>query len=228
MKQVLDGDTSSIKHRLANFLFKYRATPHTVTGVSPAELFLKIQLRTKLSLLKPDLGKRVSLQQDSQKRHHDKGPVRVRTFARNQSIRVRNFRGGKEKWLLGTVVKQLGPLTYLIRVGRTLRYVHVDHLLATGEESVELYDQPIASETEQPKLPMDQPFASEPDHPVTTQDLPPPVNDPPAVSVPSVPIPSVPKDVSEPKVTTPALIATPQPERRYPVRERRPPRKLDL
>ena len=42
---------------------------------------------------------------------------------------VRNHRGGEEKWVLGTVVKRLGPLTYLVRVGRELRYVHIEHLV---------------------------------------------------------------------------------------------------
>ncbi|XP_021340098.1 uncharacterized protein K02A2.6-like [Mizuhopecten yessoensis] len=223
LKQVLDGDKSlSIKHRLANFLITYRATPHTVTGVSPAELFLKRQMRTKLTLLKPNLGKRVSLQQAFQKKHHDKGRVRVRTFSRNQSVRVRNFRGGKEKWIVGSVVKQLGPLTYLIRVGRTFRYVHVDHILATGEENVEPFqhdDQQIVS------CPTTIPIEENP----IASDLPDiKIEDKPMVNV----SPSTPKVIAEPSeiALTPARtsVATPQPERRYPARERRAPHKLDL
>ena len=31
----------------------------------------------------------------------------------------------------GTVIRRLGPLTYLVRVGRQLRYVHIDYLLQT-------------------------------------------------------------------------------------------------
>ena len=34
-----------------------------------------------------------------------------------------------EKWVPGTVIRRLGPLTYLVRVGRQLRYAHIDHLL---------------------------------------------------------------------------------------------------
>lgn len=36
----------SSKHQLANCLFQYRNTPHSVTGVTPAELFLKRKPRT--------------------------------------------------------------------------------------------------------------------------------------------------------------------------------------
>ena len=45
--QVLDGKarTLTLEHRLVNFLILNRSTPHTVTGQSPAELFLGRQIR---------------------------------------------------------------------------------------------------------------------------------------------------------------------------------------
>lgn len=46
----------SVKHRLANFLFRYRTTPQSMTGVTPAELMVKRRLRTRLSLIKPNLA----------------------------------------------------------------------------------------------------------------------------------------------------------------------------
>lgn len=36
-----------------------------------------------------------------------------------------------EMWVLGTVIRRLGPLTYLVRVGHQLCYVHINHLLQT-------------------------------------------------------------------------------------------------
>ena len=48
VKQVFEGKKGiSVRHRLANFLFRYRTTPHTTTGVTPAELMVKRRLRTK-------------------------------------------------------------------------------------------------------------------------------------------------------------------------------------
>ncbi|XP_060075136.1 uncharacterized protein K02A2.6-like [Ylistrum balloti] len=147
LKQVLNSDGQySMQHRLSNFLLKYRSTPHSVTGVSPAELFLKRQLRNKFSLLQPNLEGRVSRRQMIQKKHHDKGRVKVRSFVVNQTVRVRNFRGGLEKWVPGKIVKQLGPLTYLVRVGPNIRYAHVDHVVSSGEEI--LNDGPTKMETE--------------------------------------------------------------------------------
>lgn len=53
----------SLKHKLANFLIMYRSTPHSVTGKTPSELFLKRHIRTRFTLLKPDLAKSVQEKQ---------------------------------------------------------------------------------------------------------------------------------------------------------------------
>lgn len=45
----------TIKYRLPNFLIKYRSIPHNVTGRTPAELMVKIQLQTRLTLIKLSL-----------------------------------------------------------------------------------------------------------------------------------------------------------------------------
>ena len=72
VKQVLEGKTNmSIKHRLANFLLRYRTTPHSTTGVTPAELLMRRRLRTRLSLVKPCLAQVVESKQNRQKKHKD-------------------------------------------------------------------------------------------------------------------------------------------------------------
>ena len=119
----------TIEHRLANFLFRNRNTPHTVTGVPPAELFLKRQPRVRFSNLLPSVEKQVNEQQAKQKLHHDRSRVKMRDFAAADSVSVRNMQGTYAKWIPGTVIRRLGPLTYLVKVGHRLRFVHVDHLL---------------------------------------------------------------------------------------------------
>ncbi|CAH3196725.1 unnamed protein product [Porites evermanni] len=45
-------------------------------------------------------------------------------------FRVKNTRGGKEKWIPGTIVAVKGPDTYLVRVPcNDSRYVHANHLI---------------------------------------------------------------------------------------------------
>ena len=59
-KQVLQSkDALSVSHKLANFLFAYRNTPHTVTGETPVSLFLKRNPRTRVSLLHPNIAETV-------------------------------------------------------------------------------------------------------------------------------------------------------------------------
>ena len=125
-KHVLDIRDSgrSLQHRLSNFLLRYRCTPHTVTGQSPAELFLKRPLRNSFSLLKPNLRQRIEMQQDNQLKYQ----------GANQSVRVRNFRGGKEKWIPGTIVRELSPRTFEVLVRGETRLCHMDQLVASSEK----------------------------------------------------------------------------------------------
>ena len=133
-KQVLDGKASTLtlEHRLANFLILNRSTPHTVTGQSPAELFLGRQIRNCFTLLKPSLNRAVEEKQVKQKEYHDEGRVKFREFKLNELVLVRNWRGEIEKWIPGRISQVKGPRTYLVRCGNQIRFVHVDHLKGTG------------------------------------------------------------------------------------------------
>jgi len=96
----------------------------------PDELFLHWHLRTCLTLTQPNLSPTIEKHQQQQKQSHDKRTALV-TFSKGETVLVRNQRG-KERWLPGRIVKQKGPVTYLVRVGSQIRYCHVDHLLRTG------------------------------------------------------------------------------------------------
>ena len=71
----------------------------------------------------------MNAQQAKQKLHHDRSRVKMRDFAASDSVSVRNMQGTYAKWIPGTVIRRLGPLTYLVRVGHRLRFVHIDHML---------------------------------------------------------------------------------------------------
>ena len=49
----------SLQSRLTQFLFRYRLTPHTTTGYSPAEMLMGRRPRSHLDLLHPDIGKKL-------------------------------------------------------------------------------------------------------------------------------------------------------------------------
>ena len=68
MKKGMGND---LQRQLSNFLFHYRMTPHTTTRVSPAELMMGRQLRTRPDLMRPDVGARVVRKQKKQKEYRD-------------------------------------------------------------------------------------------------------------------------------------------------------------
>ncbi|XP_014677844.1 PREDICTED: uncharacterized protein K02A2.6-like [Priapulus caudatus] len=123
------GKNLPMGHRLANFLIRYRITPHSVTGQTPSELFLGRRARTIFSVLVSNLEEHVVDKQWQQKYQHDRSRVKFREFEPNNAVCVKDYSDSNSNWSLGTVVKCMGPTSYLVRVGRSLRHVHVDHLL---------------------------------------------------------------------------------------------------
>ena len=121
------NDGLILSHRLSSFLLSYRTTPHSTTGVPPCELLMERHLRTRFDLLKPDLQRTVRNHQTRQKARHDRS-ARLRQFNTGQSVMVRNF-GSGANWIAGVIVRQEGPVTYLVEVsdGRLWKR-HVDHV----------------------------------------------------------------------------------------------------
>ena len=120
-------DKGTLQIKLTHFLFQYRSTPNTMTGVSPAKLFLNRELHTRLDLLHPSLAIRVGQKQEQQKKYHDTG-TKVRQFKLDTPMLAENFRSG-QKWLPGKILKCLGPLTYRVKVGQFVWKRHMDQLL---------------------------------------------------------------------------------------------------
>ena len=68
LKKTTVGDLSTRLHR---FLFQYRITPHSTTGISPAELLMGRRPRSHLDLLHPMVESQVWVNQSRQKAGHD-------------------------------------------------------------------------------------------------------------------------------------------------------------
>ena len=117
---------------LADFLLTYHSMLHSVTNQAPSELFMKRTLRTRLSLVKTNLPSAVDENQHQQVKYHDKMGVKSRELRANQSVLVRNHRDSMEKLIPGVIVKRKGPLPYLVKCGRRIRFVHIEHLLSNA------------------------------------------------------------------------------------------------
>lgn len=131
VKQYLKSykqSSMTIQHKIANFLFVYRNTPHSLTGRTPAELLLKRQPRTRMSLIKPSLAETVEKKQQAAKRAHDGKRSKIRQFSPGQQVLIRSFRG-KDKWENGMILQVLGPVGYIVQIGDRQKHVHLDHII---------------------------------------------------------------------------------------------------
>ena len=108
-------------------MFKYRITPHSTTGVAPAELLMGRRLRSRLDLLKPSVAATVEDNQLKQMLRRDGS----REFSEGALVYVQDFTASKQKWIPGTIRKITGPVSYIVLLtnGSTVRR-HVDNIKA--------------------------------------------------------------------------------------------------
>ena len=123
-KRALKSSKDPVLLCLDRFLFKYRITPHSTTGVSPAELMLGRKLRNRLDLLWPmdGVASRVRKKQTDQGHHHSRNP-RIVSWAPGDPVMVRNYSRIGPQWSPAVVKSSTGPLSYRCDLpdGRTVK-----------------------------------------------------------------------------------------------------------
>ena len=118
-----DKSESPLQALISQFLFSYRNTPHSRTGLTPAEVLLKRRPRTHLSLIKPCFKSR------SAKKVSDMaGGQQPRIFEVGDPVLARNYSGGA-KWLKGVIQEVTGPLSYKVKINGGVIRRHVDQLV---------------------------------------------------------------------------------------------------
>ena len=168
LKRLKEG---SLNTRISRFLFKYRLTPHSSTGLSPAERMFGRKLRSTLDLLKPTPDKGAADAQDRQEAAQE-GQATPRNFTIGDCVYARNY-GAGPKWLPGHVVKVEGSVLYHVKLrdGRVQRR-HIDQLRVRLEDS---QDSPDVEPDDGPQLtdggPTDQETVTDivPDPPDSTE-----------------------------------------------------------
>ena len=151
----------SMETNLARFLFRYRITPHTTTGRSPAELLMGRRLHSHLDQLLPGrtTADTVRRKQEAQKSGHD-SRAKQRNFSVGDTVFVKDFARTPITWVSGTVLEQAGPLSYRVELadGRVVRR-HVDHVrsrsstVSTTEDMNDDWNIPAANTSESPDNP---------------------------------------------------------------------------
>ena len=99
-----------------------------------------------MTLLHPNIAESVEKQQQNQQKYHDSANSKLREFKRHDAVQVKNFLGGTEKWKYGVVVKRLGPLNYLVKLGNQTKKIHVDHMLLNSSSNNDLKGKDITED----------------------------------------------------------------------------------
>ena len=147
---------SDWRTQLDKFLFKFRVTPHSTTGVSPAELMFGRKLRTVLDLTNPKkcLQKSMLSKQDKQKSNFDTKFPRNLKLTPESPVRIRNYSTmSKDRWIPAQVLEQTGPVSYKCELpgGGVVRR-HVDQLMTRSSPKIQ--DSPAKNVSPQGEEPL--------------------------------------------------------------------------
>ncbi|XP_054259262.1 uncharacterized protein K02A2.6-like [Macrosteles quadrilineatus] len=224
LRQVIEehqrSQRTTLQMKLDNFLFAYRNTPNTVTGLTPAEMFLSWKPRTQLVMLKPNLQSSIDQKHREQKNAADRLRGRSRFFSEGQAVYVKTVRNEKISWVPGKIILKRSPVTYLVSViGGKPRFCHADHLRARYAEEEEIFvspKDPVVS----PQVPKNSPPPEDrPTSPLMMSPVPRPTTSPRE---------SLGQAQPQPTPASPLAQCSPPPSLRKSGRTVRKPHRLDL
>lgn len=117
--KALNCPRSEVHLALQKILMAYRRTEHPSTGQSPSMMVFGRQIRSRVDLMIP---------KTSNQNHSSGEDTPVRSFAVNDRVAARDFLSA-EKWKFGVVVERLGKLHYMVELddGRMWKR-HIDQL----------------------------------------------------------------------------------------------------
>ncbi|KFD51889.1 hypothetical protein M513_07218 [Trichuris suis] len=121
---------------LSRFLFNYRLTPHSATGLSPAEILLRRRPKSLLDNLHPDLlAVKEKTQQEDAINLGTKDSRRMRPFQVGDRVWARDFHPHTAtKWLPGVVQEVITPRSFWVELPQTETRVRrsIDHICNRG------------------------------------------------------------------------------------------------
>ena len=105
-------------------------------------------------MLQPSLQKLAEDMQLKATTSVDKVQRKLRDFAPDDVVMVRNFLGS-QKWKYGVILLRLGPLSYMVKVQDQMRHVYIDHLIVgTNSETPAPEAHGKLAGYEEPELPI--------------------------------------------------------------------------
>ena len=116
-----DKSRRTFQNKLHRFLLTYRSAPHATTALSPAEVLLGRNVRTRLDLIKPVVTRGVD------KKLLQSNNSTLTFFVNDQHVWVCNYRRGPN-WVRGTVIERTGPVLFRVKVNDQTWRRHVEQL----------------------------------------------------------------------------------------------------
>lgn len=124
---IMQTYKGSIQQKLSIFLLQYRKPPNA-TSHSPAMLFLKRDIQSRIDLLLPQLKSRIQ-----EKYGRELFEFRDRNFDISDSVIVRDYKSANSKWKFVRIIHK-DTLHYSINVQGPLVRHHVDQIRTVGEQ----------------------------------------------------------------------------------------------
>ena len=136
---------TNLPQQIQNFLLSYRCTPHSTTGCTPSKLFLQREVRTRLSLVKPDTARLVAANQSKMKANYDKH-ANLRELLLGQPVLAKDHRS--HGWTPATILERNAPHSYTVVMSdRRVWNRHAHHILQDKTDRREQFE-PIPNHPE--------------------------------------------------------------------------------
>src|SRR3978361_628339 len=121
--KTMTNDPIPMTQKIDEIMQRYRATP-LANGKTPAEQYLRRRLRIKLDAIKPIAKMPLT-------EYHP----RTRNLACETKVQARYVTNNRNMWKIGTVVRKLGRLHYVIKLdeGQEIKR-HIDQLKEVGRQ----------------------------------------------------------------------------------------------
>ncbi|CAM1308578.1 Uncharacterised protein r2_g1856 [Pycnogonum litorale] len=126
LKKNTEGNLST---RLLRFLFRYRTTPHSLTGKCPSELLMGRKLRIHFDALHPNLREQIHERQASRVKAR-----KLREFNVGEKVLYRTYGSPGQLYLPG-VVKSYDQRNYVIATETGDIRRHIDQLVSSRQVS---------------------------------------------------------------------------------------------
>lgn len=117
----------TVQQKVSTFLLSYRKAPNSTTSKSPAMLFLKREIRTRIDLVLPNLKENTNHKIRKEVYFQD------RMFQVGDKVAIRDYRSSNSKWKIGTILERDGQLHYTVNVHGTLVRRHIDQIRSAGD-----------------------------------------------------------------------------------------------